>query len=87
MKTNSKCWFIYRLGSRNCNLRQGLLQTSTRAFIDFYNAGLVSRKETYVNWDPVEQTVLANEQVINGKDGDQTLCREKKSFTMVLKYY
>ncbi len=36
-------------------------------FIDFYNHGLVSRKETYVNWDPVENTVLANEQVINGK--------------------
>ena len=36
-------------------------------FIDFYNLGLVSRKETYVNWDPVEQTVLANEQVIDGK--------------------
>ena len=36
-------------------------------FIDFYNSGLVSRKETYVNWDPVEKTVLANEQVINGK--------------------
>ena len=36
-------------------------------FIDFYNNGLVSRKETYVNWDPIEQTVLANEQVINGK--------------------
>ena len=36
-------------------------------FIDFYNQGLVSRKETYVNWDPVEKTVLANEQVINGR--------------------
>ena len=36
-------------------------------FIDFYNKGLISRKETYVNWDPVENTVLANEQVINGK--------------------
>ena len=36
-------------------------------FIDFYNNGLVSKKETYVNWDPVEKTVLANEQVINGK--------------------
>ena len=33
-------------------------------FIDFYNNGLVSRMETYVNWDPVEKTVLANEQVI-----------------------
>ena len=36
-------------------------------FIDFYNNGLVSRKEKYVNWDPVENTVLANEQVVNGK--------------------
>ena len=36
-------------------------------FIDFYNHGLVSRKETYVNWDPIEKTVLANEQVVNGK--------------------
>ncbi len=36
-------------------------------FIDFYKHGLVSRKETYVNWDPIEKTVLANEQVINGR--------------------
>ena len=36
-------------------------------FIDFFNLGLVSRRESYVNWDPVEKTVLANEQVINGK--------------------
>jgi len=36
-------------------------------FIDFFNKGLVSRKENYVNWDPVEQTVLANEQVIDGR--------------------
>jgi len=36
-------------------------------FIDLYNKGYVSRKENYVNWDPVEQTVLANEQVVNGR--------------------
>ena len=36
-------------------------------FIDFYNNGFISRKESYVNWDPEEQTVLANEQVIDGK--------------------
>ena len=36
-------------------------------FIDFYNLGLISRKESYVNWDPIEQTVLANEQVVDGK--------------------
>ena len=49
-------------------------------FIDFYNKGLVSRKETYVNWDPVEKTVLANEQVINGKAGDQMLLLKEKNF-------
>ena len=36
-------------------------------FIEFYNKGYVSRKENYVNWDPIEKTVLANEQVIDGK--------------------
>jgi len=36
-------------------------------FIDLYEKGFVSRKENYVNWDPVENTVLANEQVIDGK--------------------
>jgi len=36
-------------------------------FIDFVEAGLVYRKESWVNWDPVDNTVLANEQVIDGK--------------------
>jgi len=36
-------------------------------FIDFFKAGLVYRKESWVNWDPVDNTVLANEQVIDGK--------------------
>lgn len=36
-------------------------------FIDFMDAGLVYRKESWVNWDPVDNTVLANEQVIDGK--------------------
>ncbi len=36
-------------------------------FIDFYEAGLVYRKSAEVNWDPVDMTVLANEQVIDGK--------------------
>ena len=38
-----------------------------RFFLDFYDKGLVYRKESYVNWDPVEKSVLANEQVIDGK--------------------
>ena len=36
-------------------------------FIDLYEADLVYRKESEVNWDPVDMTVLANEQVIDGK--------------------
>ena len=36
-------------------------------FADLYEAGLVYRKESTVNWDPVDMTVLANEQVIDGK--------------------
>ena len=36
-------------------------------FLELLDKGLVYRKENYVNWDPIEQTVLANEQVIEGK--------------------
>ncbi len=50
-------------------------------FIDFYNQGLVSRKETYVNWDPVERTVLANEQVINGKGWRSNAIVERKKLS------
>ena len=50
-------------------------------FIDFYNKGLVSRKETYVNWDPVEQTVLANEQVIDGKGWRSNAIVERKKLS------
>jgi leucyl-tRNA synthetase len=38
-----------------------------KLFLDFLKAGLVERKESWVNWDPVDGTVLANEQVIDGK--------------------
>jgi leucyl-tRNA synthetase len=50
-------------------------------FIDFYNKGLVSRKETYVNWDPVEKTVLANEQVVNGKGWRSNAIVERKKLS------
>ena len=36
-------------------------------FLELYDKGLVYRKENYVNWDPMDETVLANEQVIDGK--------------------
>jgi leucyl-tRNA synthetase len=50
-------------------------------FIDFFNKGYVSRKENYVNWDPVEQTVLANEQVIDGKGWRSGATVERKKLS------
>ena len=50
-------------------------------FIDFYNQGLVSRKETYVNWDPEEKTVLANEQVVNGRGWRSNALVERKKLS------
>ena len=38
-----------------------------KIFLDLFDKGLVYRKESYVNWDPIDKTVLANEQVIDGK--------------------
>ncbi len=38
-----------------------------KMFLDFYKAGIAYKKETLVNWDPVENTVLANEQVVDGR--------------------
>src|SRR5689334_2949425 len=38
-----------------------------KMFLDFLKAGLAYRRESWVNWDPIENTVLANEQVIEGR--------------------
>ncbi len=38
-----------------------------KIFLDFLKKGIAYRKESFVNWDPIEGTVLANEQVIDGK--------------------
>ena len=38
-----------------------------KLFLKFYKEGLIYKKESLVNWDPIENSVLANEQVIDGK--------------------
>jgi leucyl-tRNA synthetase len=50
-------------------------------FLDFLEAGLVDRRESTVNWDPVDQTVLANEQVIDGKGWRSGAPVEQKNLT------
>ncbi|MDC3063458.1 leucine--tRNA ligase [Alphaproteobacteria bacterium] len=49
-----------------------------KIFIEFYKRGLAYQKETIVNWDPVEKTVLANEQVIDGRGWRSDAIIQKK---------
>ena len=49
-----------------------------KMFLDFFKAGLAYRGESWVNWDPVEDTVLANEQVIDGRGWRSGADVEKK---------
>jgi leucyl-tRNA synthetase len=52
-----------------------------KLFLDFYDKGLVYKKENYVNWDPVDKTVLANEQVIDGKGWRSGASVERKKLS------
>jgi leucyl-tRNA synthetase len=52
-----------------------------RLFLDFMSAGLVERRESWVNWDPVDGTVLANEQVIDGRGWRSGALVEKKKLS------
>jgi leucyl-tRNA synthetase len=52
-----------------------------RMFLDFLKAGLVERKQSKVNWDPVDMTVLANEQVIDGRGWRSGALVEQKELT------
>ena len=50
-------------------------------FLELLEKGLVYRKENYVNWDPIDQTVLANEQVIDGKGWRSGATVERKKLS------
>jgi leucyl-tRNA synthetase len=52
-----------------------------RMFLEFYERGLAYRRESSVNWDPVEHSVLANEQVIDGRGWRSNALVEKRNLT------
>ena len=52
-----------------------------RMFLDFLDKGLVTRRTAKVNWDPIDQTVLANEQVIDGRGWRSGAVVEQRELT------
>lgn len=50
-------------------------------FIEFYKAGIAYQKKGFVNWDPIDQTVLANEQVVEGRGWRSGALVERKKLT------
>ncbi|SNT75960.1 leucine--tRNA ligase [Paracoccus seriniphilus] len=57
------------------------VQQQQAMFLDMLDAGLITRKSAQVNWDPVDMTVLANEQVIDGKGWRSGAVVERKELT------
>lgn len=49
-------------------LDEGLNKAVTKVFVDYYNKGLIYRGEKIINWDPIQQTALSNEEVIYKDD-------------------
>jgi len=62
-----------------CN--EDYYQYQQELFIDLFNKGLAYKKDAVVNWDPVDKTVLANEQVIDGKGWRTGANVEKKNLS------
>src|SRR5438105_3177485 len=96
-KTHPKQWTAHNIDVMRSELRlMGISYDWTREiatcdpryykhqqkmFLDFLRAGLVERKSSKVNWDPVEQTVLANEQVIDGRGWRSNAPVEQRELT------
>jgi leucyl-tRNA synthetase len=66
-KELKKLGFSYDWDRKLATCDENYYKFEQKIFIDFYKEGLIYQKESIVNWDPIDQTVLANEQVIDGK--------------------
>ena len=67
MKSQLKDLDFQLIGIEKFQLVHKIIININKNFLELYDKGLVYRKENYVNWDPVDETVLANEQVVDGK--------------------
>jgi len=68
----------YDLSRKLATCEENYYGQQQKLFIDFFNADLAYQKESLVNWDPVDQTVLANEQVVNGRGWRSDALIERK---------
>tara|TARA_R110000772_G_scaffold73216_8_gene159955 strand:+ start:16004 stop:18568 length:2565 start_codon:yes stop_codon:yes gene_type:complete len=71
----------YDWGRELATCEPGYYRHEQKMFLDFLAGGLVYRKESWVNWDPVENTVLANEQVIDGRGWRSGALVEKRQLS------
>ncbi|MFT7144111.1 MAG: leucyl-tRNA synthetase [Alphaproteobacteria bacterium] len=76
-----KAGFSYDWDRELATCRESYYGHQQSFFIDMFNKGLVYQKESLVNWDPVDNTVLANEQVVDGKGWRSGMAVERRSMT------
>jgi leucyl-tRNA synthetase len=72
----------HRLAARSRHLQAGLLPLGTMAVHRLFEKGVIYKKTAAVNWDPVDHTVLANEQVIDGRGWRSGALVEKRDIPM-----
>ncbi len=82
MKAQLKSWACRSTGrARSRPATRHYYKHQQKMFLDFWKAGLVERKSAKVNWDPEDMTVLANEQVIDGRGWRSGALVEQRDLT------